>query len=210
MRYLEERGKGFRVRRWRVPIVGAAVLMDLGIGDGRVRPGAEQGHTACLNASAGAVAQGSVGAGTGATACKALGPKGIVKGGLGSASTCLADGTVVGAIVAVNAFGEVVEHATGRVVAGPRKPDGSGFASTLEALKQGRPGFAAVDVYEEEPVTGGNHPLLKMPNVICTPHLGYVEKSTYENYYGTVIDSILGFASGKPVNVLNPEVLGKN
>jgi D-3-phosphoglycerate dehydrogenase len=75
------------------------------------------------------------------------------------------------------------------------------------ALKQGRPGFAAVDVYEEEPVTGGNHPLLKMPNVICTPHLGYVEKSTYESYYGTVIDSILAFAAGKPVNVLNPEAL---
>lgn len=77
----------------------------------------------------------------------------------------------------------------------------------IEALKQGRPGFAAVDVYEEEPVTGGNHPLLKMPNVICTPHLGYVEKSTYESYYGTVIDSILAFAAGKPVNVLNPEAL---
>ena len=78
----------------------------------------------------------------------------------------------------------------------------------LEALKQGRPGFAAVDVYENEPVVGGNHPLLKMANVICTPHLGYVEQGTYENYYGTVIDSILGFASGKPVNVLNPEALG--
>ncbi len=79
----------------------------------------------------------------------------------------------------------------------------------VDALKLGRPGFAAVDVYEEEPVTGGNHPLLKMPNAICTPHLGYVEQSTYESYYGTVIDSILGFASGKPVNVLNPEALGK-
>jgi D-3-phosphoglycerate dehydrogenase len=79
----------------------------------------------------------------------------------------------------------------------------------VEALERGRPGFAAVDVYEEEPVTGGNHPLLKMPNVICTPHLGYVEKSTYENYYATVIDSILGFAAGKPVNMLNPEALNK-
>ncbi len=79
----------------------------------------------------------------------------------------------------------------------------------VDALKQGRPGCAAVDVYEEEPVTGGNHPLLKMPNAICTPHLGYVEQSTYESYYGTVIDSILGFASGRPVNVLNPEALNK-
>lgn len=76
----------------------------------------------------------------------------------------------------------------------------------VTALKQGRPGFAAVDVFEDEPVVGGNHPLLKMPNVICTPHLGYVVHGTYEYLYGTAIDSILGFASGKPVNVLNPEV----
>ncbi len=80
----------------------------------------------------------------------------------------------------------------------------------LEALKQGRPGFAAVDVYEEEPVVGGNHPLLKMPNVICTPHLGGIVQSTYERWYGTAIDNILGFASGKPVNVVNPEVLGRH
>src|SRR3954466_13793575 len=72
----------------------------------------------------------------------------------------------------------------------------------LEALGKGRPGFAAVDVYEEEPVVGGDHPLLKMQNVICTPHLGYVEKSTYDAYYGAAIDGIVGFASGKPVNVL--------
>jgi D-3-phosphoglycerate dehydrogenase len=83
-------------------------------------------------------------------------------------------------------------------------------AGALEAaLKQGRPGFAAVDVYEDEPIVGANHPLLKMPNVICTPHLGYVEKSTYDAYYGAAIDGIVGFASGKPVNVLNPEALAK-
>ena len=78
-----------------------------------------------------------------------------------------------------------------------------------EALKKGRPGFAAVDVYEDEPVVGGNHPLLAMANVICTPHLGYVEQSTYDAYYGAAIEGIVGFAAGKPVNVLNPEALGK-
>jgi len=77
------------------------------------------------------------------------------------------------------------------------------------ALKQGRPGFAAVDVYEDEPVLGGDHPLLKLDNVVCTPHLGYVEKGTYEAIYGAAIDHILAFAEGKPINVLNPEVLKK-
>jgi len=79
----------------------------------------------------------------------------------------------------------------------------------VAALKQGRPGLAAVDVYEDEPVLDGNHPLLQMDNATCTPHLGYVEQGTYESYFGTAIDQVLAFDAGKPVNVLNPEVLGK-
>jgi D-3-phosphoglycerate dehydrogenase len=77
----------------------------------------------------------------------------------------------------------------------------------VEALKQGRPGYAAVDVYEEEPVLGGNHPLLRMPNAICTPHLGGTVQSVYESRYRAAIDCILAFASGKPANVVNPEAL---
>ncbi len=77
----------------------------------------------------------------------------------------------------------------------------------VKALKEGRPGFGAVDVFESEPVLNGDHPLLKMDNVVCTPHLGYVERDTYEKYYGAAIDSIVAFAEGKPINVLNPEVL---
>jgi len=77
----------------------------------------------------------------------------------------------------------------------------------VAALRQGRPGFAAVDVYEEEPVTGGNHPLLTMPNVVCTPHLGYCVRERYEEIYGGVADLILAFAAGKPMNVVNPEAL---
>jgi D-3-phosphoglycerate dehydrogenase len=77
----------------------------------------------------------------------------------------------------------------------------------VAALKQGRPGRAAVDVYEEEPVLNASHPLIKMDNVVCTPHLGYVEEDTYEAYYGTAIDHIVAYAAGKPINVLNPEAL---
>lgn len=78
----------------------------------------------------------------------------------------------------------------------------------VEALGKGRPGHAAVDVYEDEPVVGGDHPLLKLPNVICTPHLGYAVRESYENHYNMVIANILAFASGRPANIINPEALG--
>jgi D-3-phosphoglycerate dehydrogenase len=78
-----------------------------------------------------------------------------------------------------------------------------------KALKEGRPGSAAVDVYDDEPVLGGDHPLFKMDNAVCTPHLGYVDRDTYEKYYGGAVDAILAFAEGKPANLLNPEVLKK-
>lgn len=79
----------------------------------------------------------------------------------------------------------------------------------VEALTRGRPGRAAVDVYEDEPVLGANHPLIKMRSVVCTPHLGYAEKANYSSIYGTAVDSILAYAEGKPIIVLNPEVLAK-
>jgi D-3-phosphoglycerate dehydrogenase len=74
----------------------------------------------------------------------------------------------------------------------------------VAALKSGRPGRAGVDVYEIEPVLDGNHPLLHLNNVICTPHLGYVELATYQTLYGAAVDQILAFAAGKPINVVNP------
>ncbi len=76
-----------------------------------------------------------------------------------------------------------------------------------EALKAGRPGMAAVDVYNVEPVLDVNHPLLKMDNVTCTPHLGYVTRESYEEYYAVVVDDIVSFVAGKPGHVLNPEAL---
>ena len=76
-----------------------------------------------------------------------------------------------------------------------------------EALKAGRPGKAAVDVYEVEPVVGAKHPLLAMPNVVCTPHLGYVTREEYELQFSDIFDQIVSFAAGKPLNVVNPAVL---
>ena len=78
-----------------------------------------------------------------------------------------------------------------------------------DALTKGRPGFAAVDVYESEPVLNREHALVGMPNVICTPHLGYVTWETYELYYDAVVGNVLAYAAGAPVNVANPDVLQK-
>jgi D-3-phosphoglycerate dehydrogenase / 2-oxoglutarate reductase len=77
----------------------------------------------------------------------------------------------------------------------------------VAALRAGRPGMAAIDVYEEEPVLDPSHPLLTLPNVVCTPHIGYVERDAYETQFGEIFDQILAYAAGKPINVVNPEVL---
>ena len=79
----------------------------------------------------------------------------------------------------------------------------------VAALKAGRPGMAAVDVFEEEPVAQGNHPLLSMENVVATPHIGYVERDGLEHAFSSIFDQILAYAAGKPINVVNPEVLKK-
>jgi D-3-phosphoglycerate dehydrogenase / 2-oxoglutarate reductase len=77
----------------------------------------------------------------------------------------------------------------------------------VAALKAGRPGMAAVDVYEEEPMRDTAHPLLNMPNVVCTPHLGYVTHEEYEVQFTEIFGQILAYGAGKPINVVNPQVL---
>ena len=77
----------------------------------------------------------------------------------------------------------------------------------VAALRAGRPGFAAVDVYEEEPLLDTAHPLLNMPNVVCTPHIGYVSREEYEVQFADIFDQITAYAAGRPINVVNPDVL---
>ncbi len=79
----------------------------------------------------------------------------------------------------------------------------------VSALQAGRPGFAAVDAYEREPVLGADEPLLRLDNALCTPHIGFVEKDNYEAYYGGAFDNINSFFAGMPVNLANPDVLGR-
>jgi L-aminopeptidase/D-esterase-like protein len=138
VRYLEERNIGYPVgTNGVVPIVPAAILFDLGFGGNpKIRPTADCGFQAAATASDAAVAEGNVGAGAGATVGK-MGQGRSMKGGLGSASITLPNGLVVAALVAVNAVGDVIDPATGQVVAGVRTEDGKGLADARKLLRSG-------------------------------------------------------------------------
>ncbi len=138
VRYLERLGVGFDTRAARVPIVPAAVLYDLAFGRSDVRPDSDMGQDACREAERGApVRQGNAGAGCGATVGKIFGLDRASKGGLGSASDQVAPGLFVGAIAAVNAFGDVVDPASGEIMAGARGPsEGPLWADTVEVMRR--------------------------------------------------------------------------
>ena len=138
MRYLEERGIGHQTAAGKVPIVPAAVIYDLVVGNPRARPDADAGYQACLAATAGEVPEGCVGAGTGAAVGKILGLEKATKSGLGTASQRIGDGVIVAALMVGNAFGDVVHPGTGEIIAGPRHSSGEGFLSTSELLKGGK------------------------------------------------------------------------
>ncbi len=135
MRFLEERKIGFPFGGAYVPIVPAAALFDLGIGTAGVRPSQEAGYAACKAAGDGAVEEGSVGAGTGATVGHLLGPKLATKSGIGAASQRIGKGIIVAAIVVANAWGDVIDPQTGSIVAGTRKPVVGGWLDTGNAIK---------------------------------------------------------------------------
>jgi L-aminopeptidase/D-esterase-like protein len=139
VRYLEERKIGWNVgAAGVVPIVASAILFDLGFGgDARIRPTAECGYKAAGLASDGAVAEGNVGAGAGATVGKVAGRDRSMKGGLGSAAIRLPNGLVVAALAAVNAVGDVIDPSTGQVVAGVRTSDGKSLADARRLLRDG-------------------------------------------------------------------------
>ncbi len=143
MRYLDEQGIGFDTGAAKVPIVPAAVLFDLAFGSAEIRPDAEMGYQAAQAATADDTQVGNIGAGMGATVGKILGMGGAMKAGLGTASINIGGGIIVGALVAVNAFGDVIHPQTGAILAGARptqvgpvKVGGDGeFANTLEVMK---------------------------------------------------------------------------
>ncbi|MBK7051721.1 MAG: P1 family peptidase [Rhodoferax sp.] len=136
MQWLEENNIGLQVGFGLVPIVPAAVLFDLPVGDARIRPDARAGYAACVAASRTPPAQGNVGAGAGALVGKIFGLARAMRGGIGSASITV-DGITVGAIVACNAVGDVIDPSTGKVLAGARTPDGASLLNSREAIMAG-------------------------------------------------------------------------
>lgn len=138
--YLEQQGRGYDVGVLKVPIVPAAILFDLAVGRADVRPDAAMGFAACQAASVDPPAQGNAGAGMGATVGKALGLPNAVKSGLGTASVKLGSGIVVGALAAVNAFGDIVDPSSGATLAGARRVEADGaqarFADAMTILSE--------------------------------------------------------------------------
>ena len=161
-RYLESRGAGVSTPAAKVPIVPAAILYDLGIGKANIRPTVAMGEAAAKAATADPVPEGSVGAGTGATVGKALGMKQAMKGGIGCYTISLPGDVLVASLVAVNAFGDVRDPATGKIVAGARKAsDSREFANASEILKQ-RPPAALVRTNTTLAVVATNAHLTKV------------------------------------------------
>ena len=201
VRYLEERGIGYRAGDHIVPIVAGAILFDLGIGGGSARPGPECGYEAARAASAAPPAEGSVGAGAGATVGKLRGRGRAMKGGIGTASITLEDGLTVAAVVAVNAVGDVVDPATGEIVAGVRTEDGTGFADARVLLRQGEvrpPGDDASVENTTIGVVATNATLTKaeITKVAQMAHDG-LARAVYPAHTPSDGDTLFGLATGK-------------
>jgi len=136
MQFLEEKGIGYETRAAKVPIVPAAILYDLDLGNPAIRPDRQAGYQACTNAVAGACQEGNVGAGAGATVGKLFGFENAMKSGIGTASI-QSGAMIVGAIVAVNALGDVINPQDGKILAGARRSDGKSFVNTIEEIRRG-------------------------------------------------------------------------
>jgi L-aminopeptidase/D-esterase-like protein len=205
MRFLEERGIGVNVGVARVPIVPAAILFDLGVGDAKIRPDAEAGYKACKAAATTAPAEGNVGAGAGATVGKLFGMARAMKSGIGTSAIKL-DGIAVGAIVAVNAVGDVFEPATGKIIAGARTKDGKALVNSMAALLRGEPlpsllagtattiGVVATDVVLTK---------VQASKVAQMAHDGLARaiNPVHTAYDGDTIFALATGKSSKPVNV---------
>jgi L-aminopeptidase/D-esterase-like protein len=192
VRYLEERKIGFDwgIQNIRVPIVVGTVIDDLALGDGKIRPDADAAYKACQAASSGPVEEGNVGAGAGATIGKMLQSQGLrgMKSGLGTASVRV-EGITIGALVVVNAVGDIIDWHRGKIVAGARRADGGGFANIIETLKRpaNPPSHSARQIHD---------PVLHSTTLVVV--------ATNAQFNKTALTKIAMMASTGAARVINP------
>jgi len=209
VRYLEERKIGFDVGVAHVPIVPSAILFDLGVGDAKIRPNADAGYKACEAASTAAPAEGNVGAGAGATVGKFFSIKRAMKAGIGTASIKVA-GMTVGAIVAVNAIGDIIDPATGKPIAGARTEDGKRLLNTREAILRGDlPGSLKAGTATTIGVVAPDAILTKAQaqKIAQMAHDG-LARSIYPIHTMFDGDTIFALGTGKSGKTANPNLLG--
>jgi L-aminopeptidase/D-esterase-like protein len=190
MRYLEERGVGFRVGSACVPLVPAAIIFDLAVGDASVRPTAAMGYQACLSATAGTVPEGSVGVGTGATVGKARGIQGAMKGGVGTASVVYPDGLIVASLVVVNCWGDVLGK--DGIIAGARDAEGR-FVEATKLIGAGQVSHQVLSFNTTLGVvaTNARYSKVELQKIAQLAHQGLVRSITP---VGTMFDGDLLFA----------------
>lgn len=199
MQYCEEHRMGFFVGVGVVPIVPAAVLIDLQIGDPKVRPDAHAGYAACEAATNSPPAEGNAGAGAGATVGKMFGYKFAMKGGFGTASIRIGDtGLIVGAVAAVNAAGDIRDHRSGKILAGARTEDGQNFANAILQMMQGAAPGARLGAHTTLGIVATNALLTKAEctKVAQMTHDGFARtiNPTHTAYDG---DTIFAAATGE-------------
>jgi L-aminopeptidase/D-esterase-like protein len=215
MRYLEERGIGVRFGGHTIPLVPAAILFDLPIGDGRIRPTADCGYAAAKGATSDPVAEGNVGAGAGATVGKLAGRDRAMKAGIGSAEIRLRDGVIVAALVAVNAVGDVIDPATGKVIAGVRSEDGKGLADartlllTRPALRQPQRGDDELALNTTLGIVATNATLTKTQatRVAQIAHDGFA-RAIVPVHTASDGDSIFALATGTVTGAVDADLVG--
>lgn len=207
--YLESEGIGFPVAGQRVPIVPAAVLMDLGVGDGRIRPDADCGLKAARAASSARVVEGNVGAGAGATVGKLYGRARAMKGGIGSAAIRLDSGIVVGALVAVNAVGDVIDPATGTVLAGVRTEDGRARADVRTLVRRGLPPAPSPGANTTIGVVATNARLTKaQANLVARMAHDGIARAVSPAHTPMDGDTLFALATGQQTDIVDVGVIG--
>ena len=215
VRYLEERGIGVRFGGHTIPLVPSAILFDLPVGDGRIRPIADCGYAAAKGATSDPVVEGNVGAGAGATVGKMEGRDRAMKAGIGSAEVQLRDGVIVAALVAVNAVGDIIDPATGKVVAGTRTKDGKALVD-VRTLLQSRPALRQPPGGDDFPMQNTTLGIVATNAILTKTQATRVAQLAHDGFARAIVpvhtasdgDIIFALATGTLPGVVDADLVG--